>query len=188
VKYCTNCGKPFEVGVKFCPYCGTKVMNDSNLSKNPSPKKQKMEKGVVKSLNDDENIDEELLLDDLEESSEDATSLQSLPSTTIGIYFILNFILMMGNSSSDEIMGIFIYTWVVLAIIFIRQNKEKPFNWLLNIFISLQGILVFSTGMITMEYLDAGSDSVGSIIQLGLLVLLLMSIISLLYNGNKKSS
>ncbi len=123
----------------------------------------------------------------MSEEIEDSLDSQSLPSTTIGIYLALNFVLKTFSPHSEEIMGIFIYTLIVLAIIFIRRNKDKPFNWLLNIFISLQAILIFATGMMSLEYVDAGGDSMGVIIQLGLLVLLLITIIVLLYKGNRRT-
>jgi len=98
----------------------------------------------------------------------------------------LNFILLIGNPGSDEIMGIFIYTWIVLAIIFFRKNKEKPFNWLLNIFLTLQGVLVFATAMMITNYLDAGADSIGAIILLVVLALMFLTILVMLYQGNRR--
>jgi len=125
---------------------------------------------------------------DIEEDFKDDVSTSSLPNVVLGIYFILNLILTMGNPNSDELMGIFIYTWIVLAIIFMRRNKDKVFNWLLNIFISLQAVLVFATVMMTVEYLGSGGDDTGAMIQLGLLVLLLITIGVLLYKGNRSLS
>ncbi len=125
---------------------------------------------------------------DIEEDFKDDISTSSLPNVVLGIYFILNLILTMGNPNSDELMGIFIYTWIVLAIIFMRRNKDKVFNWLLNIFVSLQAVLVFATVMMTVEYLGSGGDDAGATIQLGLLVLLLITIGVLLYKGNRRLS
>ncbi len=207
MKYCANCGNELDSGVKFCPYCGAEVHESSSeLEKPPKPK---MNKGVTKSLRDQtneniktkstkdrskyeevENIKQEANEEnkDSEDALDDVEGGQSLPNNTIGIYFVLNIILTMWNTYSDEILGIFIYTWIVLAIIFIRRNKDNPFNWLLNIFISLQAILVFATGMMRLEYADVGGDGVGALVQLVLLVLLLITIVTLLYKGNRKLS
>ncbi len=202
MKFCPNCGKELPNGVKFCPYCGYKLVKESDEDLKEKPKK--MSKGVTKSLqelNNLKNVAQKVkpAYKDIGESfsntsnTQDTSELESigenrkylLPNKTIALYFILNLILQAGSSGSDEVMGIFIYTWIVLIIIFLRRKKEKPFNWLLNIIIFLQAILVFSVGMMTLDYIDAGGDSLGAIIGLGVLLLLFITILLLLYQGNR---
>lgn len=158
IKKCSTCGSELFSDAKFCTHCGAEVHQNSTQSSEPMAKK---------------------LMED---------RIRPLPSLTIGIYFMLNVLLYMWSPYNDEIRGIFIYTWIVLAIIFIRRNREEPFNWLLNIFVLLQAILVFATAMMTLEYVGNGADSIPSIIELGLLTSLFMSIVVLLYKGNRKSS
>ncbi|CAA6801753.1 MAG: Unknown protein [uncultured Sulfurovum sp.] len=158
MQYCSSCGKQIPNEIKFCPHCGAEVYQNVTQPSEP----------IEKPMIDDR--------------------ARRLPNATIGIYFMLNVILTMWSPYNDEIIGIFIYTWIVLAIIFIRKNKDKPFNWLLNIFVSLQAILVFATAMMTLEYVTNGADSIPAIIQLGLLTLLFITIGVLLYKGNRKPS
>ena len=33
-KYCSNCGKELEQGIKFCPNCGTSIENDYSTGSN----------------------------------------------------------------------------------------------------------------------------------------------------------
>ena len=206
MKFCPNCGKELPENVKFCPYCGYKIAQDSDDIQESLV--TKMSKGVTKSLdfsdtadNSEASMQSEILtpkrrykkhkqresntLDDRVEEM-DSVGQYSLPTSAIVVYFILNFILIIGNPGSDEIMGIFIYTWIVLAIIFFRKNKEKPFNWLLNIFLTLQGVLVFATAMMITNYLDAGADSIGAIILLVVLALMFLTILVMLYQGNRR--
>ncbi len=204
MKFCPNCGKELPDGVKFCPYCGYKLTKESDeITKEKS---KNMTKGVTKSLQELKNLKkatqeakpihksgsesfdkEKPLRDGSDVESVENSGKYLLPNKTIALYFILNLILQAGSSSSDEVMGIFIYTWIVLIIIFLRRNKEKPFNWLLNIIIFLQGILVFSVGMMTLDYIGAAGagDSLGAIIGLGVLALLFITILLLLYQGNR---
>jgi uncharacterized Zn finger protein (UPF0148 family) len=208
MKFCPNCGKELPENVKFCPYCGYRIAQESDEI--PEPSSRKMSKRITKSLNISdtfENSESETqsteditkarvrkkkqpeiknIQDDTEEEGIERIGQYSIPNNAIAAYFILNFILLMGNSGSDEIMGIFIYTWIVLLIIFIRRNKEKPFNWLLNIFLTLQSVLVFATGMMSIEYFGGGGDSIGAVIQLGLLVLMFITILVMLYQGNRR--
>ncbi len=108
-----------------------------------------------------------------EEFDDTDPSRRSFPNVTIGICLLLNFVLSTLSSHNEEVMRIFIYTWIMLAIIFIRRNKENPFNWFVNIFIFLQVILVFAAG-----------DSVEAVVGLGLLALLFVTIVVLIIKGN----
>ncbi len=175
MKYCSSCGKQIPKDIKFCPYCGIEIYQNTNELTSQT-------KIDIKDNATSYKVHKKL------EDTEDTLHSQSLPSITIVVYIALNFILKLVSPSNEEIMGIFIYTWIVLAIIFIRRNKEKPFNWLLNIFVSLQAILVFATGMMSLDYIDAGGDSIGVIIILGLLILLLITIVVMLYKGNRRTS
>ena len=208
MKFCPNCGKELPEGVNFCPYCGYKLTKESDeVAK--KEKSKKMSKGVTKSLkySDTAKTSEtevhaekritgtasrkekrsatKTMQEDLESAAIGSIGKYSLPNNTIALYFILSFILLMGNVYSDEIMGIFIYTLIVLVIILIRRKKEKPFNWLLNIFIILQEVLVFAVGMMTVEYFEAEVIST-DVVQLGLLVFLFVTILIMLYRGNKR--
>ena len=206
MKFCPNCGKELPENVKFCPYCGYKIAQDSDDIQESLV--TEMSKGVTKSLDFSDTVDNyessvqneiptpkrrhkkhkqvesDTLVNRVEEM--DSVGQYLLPNGAIVVYFILNFILLIGNPRSDEIMGIFIYTWIVLAIIFFRKNKEKPFNWLLNIFLTLHGVLVFATAMMITNYLDAGADSIGAIILLVVLALMFLTILVMLYQGNRR--
>ncbi len=179
--YCPNCGKEISDSVHFCSYCGTKVFQEID---EPSLPKKRQEKIVNDSVDDIIDDDDRVEVASEEEFDDTDPSRRSFPNVTIGIYFLLNFVLSSLSSHSEEVMGIFIYTWIVLAIIFIRRNKENPFNWFVNIFIFLQAILVFATGMMRVEYLDAGGDSAEAVVELGLLTLLFVTIIVLIIKGN----
>ena len=50
--FCTNCGTENKNNSKFCPNCGTEITVDSHKSRRRPPPKRKMQKGVVKSLQD----------------------------------------------------------------------------------------------------------------------------------------
>ena len=208
MKFCPNCGKELPEGVKFCPYCGYKIVQDSNGIQESTARK--MSKGVTKTLDFSDTVEnsgsdvqpakpttrarhkkkQEPVIEDMQESLEakvvESTGKYTLPNNAIVMYFIFNIILMISNTYNDEIVGIVIYTWIVLVIMYIRRNKEKPFNWLLNIFLTLQGVLVFAAGMMTIAYIDAGGDSVGAVVRLGLLVSLFISILVMLYQGNRR--
>jgi len=184
--YCPNCGKEISESVHFCPYCGTKVFQEIDEPSLPKKRPQKRVDESVEEIEDDDDrvaVASEAVASE-EEFDDTTPSERSFPNITIGIYLLLNFVLKGMSPYSEEIMGIFIYTWIVLAIIFIRRNKENPFNWFLNIFIFLQAVLVFVTGMMIAEYLDAGGDSIEAVVQLGVLTVLFITIIVLLIKGN----
>ena len=194
MNFCPNCGKELPNSVKFCPYCGDELVKENDEI---AKEKSKMSKGVTKSLQDSNNL--ENIAQKAKENFSKTSSFNDsskeeiiekrkkylLPNKTIGLYFILSLILQAGDLVGDEVMGIFIYTWIVLIVIFLRGEKERPFNWLLNIIIFLQAILVFSVGMTRLDYMGAISDSLGVIIELGILTLLFITILLLLYQGNR---
>jgi len=176
--YCPNCGKEISESVHFCPYCGTKISQE--VDELTLPRMRKQHKIAEESEEFDNRVEEA----SPEEVDEFTPSGSPFPYITIGIYLLLNFVLKAISPYNENIMGIFIYTWIVLLIIFFRRNKENPFNWFVNIFILLQSVLVFATGMMTLQFIDSGGDNIDAVVQLGLLVLLFITIIVLLIKGN----
>lgn len=176
--YCPNCGKEISESAHFCPYCGTEISQE--VDEPTLPKRRKQHKIAGESEKFDDRGNEV----SLEEVNKFTPSGSPFPNITIGIYLLINFVLKAISPYNENIMGIFIYTWIVLAIIFFRRNKENPFNWFVNIFILLQAILVFATGMMTVQFINSGGDSTEAVVQLGLLALLLITIIILLIKGN----
>jgi len=180
--YCPNCGKEISESVHFCPYCGTKISQELEETHREEPSLPRKKKQRV--VEEREEFDDRVEVASSEEVDEFTPSGSPFPNITIGIYLLLNFVLKAISPYSDDIMGVFIYTWIVLGIIFFRRNMENPFNWFVNIFILLQAILVFALGMMTVEFIDSGGDSVEAVVQLGVLVLLFITIIVLLIKGN----
>lgn len=99
-------------------------------------------------------------------------------------YIIINIILVLFNSGSDEITGILIFSVIIGVIYFFRKKKEKPFNIIAKIVLVLQAILAFSYIMQLIQFVGA---DVLFIIIIVCLVLLIVINIKFIISGNKKS-
>jgi len=193
--YCTKCGAKIPDNSKFCPNCGA-IIIQNNQKNVPPPPKRSMQKGVIKSLENDvknilkSKIDEsvknenttEKLSENIDFPNDTNESLQKHHSRNIWLvlYFIFAFLLAYLFNHQDEIMGMTFFTFVILIAYLIRRKKEKPFNILLKVILILQGILVFS---LIMTNLQLAEDS---LLQNILLIPFILTIIMLLIKGNKK--
>ncbi|WP_111706595.1 zinc ribbon domain-containing protein [Lutibacter citreus] len=211
--YCTNCGTDNKNNSKFCPNCGMEITVDSDKNKRRPPPKRKMQKGVVKSLEDSvkntignkakafvgdeaKNIIEEGFSKSNNNASKsqidienEGRNLEKTGRSTKGqkwmlFYIVVNVLLVLFNSGSNEITGILIFSAIVGAIYFFRKKKEKPFNIIAKIVLVLQAILAFSYLMQLIEFI--GSD-VFYLIVIVCLVLLIIINVKLIISGNKKS-
>ncbi|MEX1383137.1 zinc-ribbon domain-containing protein [Lutibacter sp.] len=99
-------------------------------------------------------------------------------------YIIINILLVLFNSGSDEITGVIIFSVIVGVIYFFRKKKEKPFNIIAKIVLVLQAILAFSYIIQLIQFVGA---DVLFIIVIICLVLLIIINVKLIVSGNKKS-
>lgn len=91
------------------------------------------------------------------------------------IYIIINALLVILGSQSDEVMGVLIFSIVIIAIVFFRRKKEKPYNWFVKIIQVIQMVLLFALIAESIEYI-----SVFTLVFIGLLVINII----LLFKGN----
>ena len=196
--YCSNCGTSLNNKIKFCPNCGVKI--EAYLTKKTEKSvKNKMEKGVVKSLqNKTSNYvksktkemvlqkppKENLATNNDPQIKKEKSDIKTKKDTKnlIVFYVLLNILLFSFGQGSDDIMGVKFFSVVILIIYFIRHKKDKPFNWLLKIILGLQLILVFSIFMSQSEYLFTNFISFLTTLSLiGLFIVILL----LIFKGNK---
>ena len=199
--YCTNCGTEIKNESKFCPSCGTKTALDANKSKRRPPPKRKMQKGVVKSLQDEttnyvKSKVKETIIQEVPKTKQklkDDTGSQTLDKNTkttkkgnkkwVILYFVFSFSLLYLFNEEDEIIGLAFFSIIVLITYFVRKKKEKPFNIFLKIILSLQVLLSISILMMNLEYMSSNGYSVLAVL---LNTLLIFTIIMLFFKGNKK--
>lgn len=196
--YCSNCGTSLNNETKFCPNCGAKI--GVNLTKKSGkPVKKKMQKGVVKSLqNKTSNYvksktkemvlqkppKENLATNNSPQIKKEKSDIKTKKDAKnlIVFYILLNILLFSFGQGSDDIMGVKLFSAIILVIYFIRHKKDKPFNWLLKIILGLQLILVFSIFMSQSEYLFTNFISFSTTLALlGLFIVILL----LMFKGNK---
>jgi hypothetical protein len=91
------------------------------------------------------------------------------------IYIIINALLVLLGSQSDEVIGVLIFSIIILGTVFFRRKKEKPYNWLVKIIQVLQIVLLFALIAESIEYI-----SVYTLVFIGLL----LTNILLLFKGN----
>lgn len=197
--YCTNCGTEITSNSKFCPNCGAKTTVDSNKSKRRPPPKRKMQKGVVKSIQDEttnyvkskvkETLKpkvpkEKLTTDNTAEAQNTISESKAAPSKKVKkwmlFYILFNIPLYFINTGDDEITGVLIFSAAVLvgyAIYALQKVKEKPYTIFLKIVLVLQSLLAVSGIMSYLEYIDSGGSSLIAVISLALLVILNIRII-----------
>ncbi len=199
--YCTNCGNKIKENSKFCPNCGTKIETlDTKIERKPPPKRR-MEKGAVKSLKKEikntvtskientisnQTLSKNILNDnDANPKIKDnkaASSLWKSAKKTIIFYLLLSILLLILQQKSDEITGVQYFSIFILVAYAFRHKKEKPFNWLLKILLTLQLILIFSIFMTQLEFFFYNLFSfLAGLTLLGLFIVNLL----LLFKGNK---
>ena len=159
--YCINCGNENISGATFCTSCGYKLKVATKVSK----KEQATTTNVTPTVTN-ENIE----------------SKKNKAKNLLIYYFLLNIPLYILNSGYDEIIGVQIFSLLILVTFLIRLKKEKLVNWFMKIIFVLQSILIFSIFMTQSEYLFANFFS--ALLTLSLLGLFSIILI-LLFKGNK---
>lgn len=204
MSYCSNCGTNIPEAAKFCPSCGTKVVNKT-ANKYLTGYKEKMYKNTVMSLkNEGRNFAESKVKEAFNSFTKRTTnvsektqsisevfkpikktetnhtdSISKAGGITIWtwIYLTINVLLVYYGYRIDTILGALLFSVIVLLFVFLRRSKPNPYNWLVKIILVLQIaylVLVVPEG----------------ILYLGINTLLLTGVFItdfvLLFKGNKK--
>ncbi len=183
--FCVNCGNDLKNESAFCPNCGQKT------------KKSKMDKGIVKGLKDGvsnklKNKVEETIRPKstskknvFKQQKTPANSNQKTTSKSKKLmlyYFLLNIIIYFFSSESEEIAGVLFFSGVIILLYLIRMGNEKPISIILKVLLVLQGILMLSTIIISLEFIG---DSFSVILSIPALIALISLAVTLIINGNK---
>ena len=205
MQYCTNCGSVLTEGIKFCSGCGEKVSLSSGKSKKPSkniPDSPKMDKGVVKSLkkgvsdyaksNIKKSITPKIPTEKLKtihkaeksDSSNETIGKNKSAKKLMIYYFLLNIPLYFINTGDNEILGILIFSFLIVISYLFNMKKEKPFNIVMKIILALQIVLMLASVMINLEYFFS---SISTIIGIVTCIALIYVNVLLLIKGNKTS-
>ncbi len=91
------------------------------------------------------------------------------------IYLFLNGILVYFGYQSDQVIGVLLFSVLILWIVFFRRKNDKPYNWLVKIILVVQLIFLIALVAEGIEYI-----SYITLLFLGLLVTDLI----LLFKGN----
>ncbi len=97
-------------------------------------------------------------------------------------YFLLSIIIYFFSSESEEIAGVLFFSGVIILLYLIRMGNEKPISIILKILLVLQGILMLSTIIISLEFIG---DSFSVILSIPTLIALISLAVTLIINGNK---
>ncbi|MDD3357335.1 MAG: hypothetical protein PHP72_10510, partial [Dysgonamonadaceae bacterium] len=92
------------------------------------------------------------------------------------IYLAINAILIYLGYRNDDVIGVMLFTIVILLLVFIRRNKPKPYNWVVKIVLILQAVVLIAFTLERIEYLN--------IITLLMIILFLVNL-RLIFKGNK---
>ncbi|MBI9040598.1 zinc-ribbon domain-containing protein [Lutibacter sp.] len=202
MSYCSNCGINNPLEAKFCPSCGTKIGIEAS-KKHLSSYKEKMYKNTIIGLKNEgkkivENKAKEVFNSALSKSkniSEESQSISEVFKATktfnneveepnsstkkinkwTWIYIIITVLLLYFGNQSEEVIGVLIFSILILGIVFFRRKKEKPYNWLVKIIIGVQ--LIFLVALVA-DRLE--NFSAITILFIGLLITNIM----LLLKGN----
>jgi hypothetical protein len=92
------------------------------------------------------------------------------------VYVGINAILLYLGYKSDEVIGVMLFSIIILLLVFLRISKPKPYNWLVKILLILQALLLLAFAMEKIEYPNSN-----------MLLMLLMFVINLrlIFKGNK---
>jgi uncharacterized membrane protein YvbJ len=150
MKYCSHCGKELTENTKFCTSCGTKI---------EIPKEKPLQKTISKTKTIENNS---------------VSNTKSFNKWT-WIYILINILLVILGSQSDDVMGVLIFSVLILVIVFFRRKSEKPYNWLVKIIQVIQCVLLFALIAESIEYI-----SVYTLVFIGML----LANILLLFKGN----
>ena len=193
MSYCNNCGQSLLSNELFCHSCGTKVFasSDSGYRKQYA---QKMYKNAVQSLEKEgKSFIEKQVKQQIDKiipkpgsppkPPKPSTQNNTKPIESQGgvniwtwIYLALSLFLMYVGYRSDEVIGVMLFTIVILLFVFLRRNKPKPYNWVVKIILILQAVVLLAFVIEGIEYF--------SIITLLMIVLFLINL-RLIFKGNK---
>jgi len=203
MSYCKNCGQGLSSIDKFCHSCGTKVSAflDKAYRKEYA---QQMYKNSVQSLEKEgKSFIEKQIKQQVEKIvpktgsiSQSTQQIQEVfkppkPSTQTNtkpiesqsginiwtwIYLAINAILIYLGYRNDDVIGVMLFTIVILLLVFIRRNKPKPYNWVVKIVLILQAVVLIAFTLERIEYLN--------IITLLMIILFLVNL-RLIFKGNK---
>lgn len=204
MSFCSNCGQKIAAQIKFCPSCGTKVLGAAT-KQHLTGYKEKMYKKTVISLKNEgqkfiENKAKEAFSSFAKNKFKTAESTQPIAevfkpyktfdnedevNTSVSsaskinkwtwIYVVINTLLIYIGNQSDEVLGVLFFSFIILLIVFIRRKKEKPYNWLVKIFLIIQLVFLIALVVERLEYI--------TFITLCLIGLLVTNFI-LLFKGN----
>lgn len=198
MSYCSNCGHSLTGQNKFCPSCGTKVLGVAT-KQHLTGYQEKMYKNVAISLKKEgQNFvtskAKEALSSFAKDKFKTSESTQAIsevfkPERTATneeksmkklnkwtwIYVILNGLLIYLGYQSGEVIGVLLFSVLILFIVFLRRKKENPYNWVVKIILVIQVIFLVALVVERLTYISA--------ITLLLIGLLLTDLI-LLFKGN----
>lgn len=197
--YCTKCGKPLLPAAKFCPACGTQIIAGQNTSY-ASGYKEKMYKGVEQQLKSSlrskaSSSFQKNASEWIEQGKTEAKKVQEVTSkrkvtesvkkeTPGGVtiwtwlYLIVNIILAVQGYRINEVLGILFFSFIILALVYSRRKKAKPYNWLVKLLLVVQ--VVFLAALIYLRVMDQNFTLTAL-----LFGALLFIDFKLLFNGNK---
>jgi uncharacterized Zn finger protein (UPF0148 family) len=203
MSYCHQCGQTLALNAKFCPACGAKIIAATKTEKR-NEYAQKMYKNVVQSLEKQSKsyvekqiknqIDKVLpkagnfsestqQINEVFKPTSTHKSTQNTHDISQGgidfwtwVYVAINAILLYLGYKSDEVIGVMLFSIIILLLVFLRRDKPKPYNWLVKILLILQALLLLAFAMEKIAYIN-------SIIMLMLGMILVN--LRLIFKGNK---
>ena len=92
------------------------------------------------------------------------------------IYIVINAILLYLGNALDEVIGIMLFSVIIILTVLLRRKKPKPYNWLVKIILVLQAVFLIALLADRIEFLGT--------ITLLMAALLLVNF-RLLFKGNK---
>lgn len=203
MSYCKNCGQGLSSIDKFCHSCGTKASAFSDKVYR-TDYAQKMYKNSVQSLEKEgKSFIEKQIKQQVEKIvpktgsiTESTQQIQEVfrPTNTstqtntkpiesqsglniwTWIYLAINAILIFMGYRNDDVIGVMLFTVVILLLVYMRRNKPKPYNWLVKTILILQAVVLLAFIVERIEYLN--------IIALLMIVLFFVNM-RLIFKGNK---
>ena len=203
MSYCKNCGQAISSIDKFCHSCGTKVsaFSDTVYRKDYAQKmyknsvqslekegksfigkqiKQQVEKIVPKtgSITESTQQIQEVFRPTNTSTQTNTKPIESQSGLNIWtwIYLAINAILIFMGYRNDDVIGVMLFTVVILLLVYMRRNKPKPYNWLVKTILILQAVVLLAFIVERIEYLN--------IIALLMIVLFFVNM-RLIFKGNK---
>lgn len=181
--FCTHCGNQIITGAKFCTSCGSKVaVSHLKVKEFATGYKQKMYKNAVQSLKSEgTKFAQQKIKDALENAIQNKQIIteQNTPvaevfkpnglssadkkasqTNKIGgidiwtwIYIVISAILLYLGNALDEVIGIMLFSVIIILIVLLRRKKPKPYNWLVKIILVLQAVFLIALLADRIEFL-----------------------------------